>query len=67
MKINRIGYFLLNCLLFAAILVGYYEVLELKSVVAIFTVPAFIISASLQYGLQKGKKPKTKSQKINNL
>ncbi|RKS42779.1 hypothetical protein BC962_3066 [Gillisia mitskevichiae] len=57
MKINRTGFILLNIILFAAIIVGYYELVEIKELVSIFVIPAFIISASLQYG-QKDRKKK---------
>jgi hypothetical protein len=55
MKINKTGFIILNLILFAAIIVGFYELIEIKSLVAIFITPAFIISASLQYG-QKNRK-----------
>lgn len=56
MKINRTGFILLNIILFAAIIVGYYELVKIKALVSIFITPAFIISASLQYGKKDHKK-----------
>ena len=55
MKINKTGFIILNIILFAAIIVGYYELIEIRTFVTIFIIPAFIISASLQYG-QKNRK-----------
>ena len=49
MKINKTGYYILNIVLFAAIIIGHYEWLEPKSVISIFIIPAFIISVSLTY------------------
>ena len=55
MKINKIGYYILNLVLFAAIIIGQYEWLEPKSVISIFIIPAFIISASLTYKTKEKK------------
>ena len=46
-KYNRIGMFLLNMLLLGGIIVGQFEILEVRSVISIFFVPAFVISAAL--------------------
>lgn len=43
----KIGLIFLNIILFLGIIVGQYEWLEPKSVIHIFIIPAFIISASL--------------------
>ncbi|WP_155827832.1 hypothetical protein [Gillisia sp. JM1] len=58
MKINKTGFIILNIILFASIIVGYYELIEIKTLVAVFITPAFIISASLQYGQKKRKTEK---------
>ena len=55
MKINKAGFIILNLLLFIAIIVGQYEWISPKSVIHVFVIPAFIISASLQYGMKKKK------------
>ncbi len=56
MKINKVGYYILNAILFIAIIVGFYEVIDIKTLVGVFITPAFIISASLRY---KSKKENT--------
>ena len=56
LKINKIGYHILNIILFASIIVGFYELIDIKTLVGVFITPAFIISASLGY---KSKKEKT--------
>ncbi len=55
MKINKTGFVILNLLLFIAIIVGQYEWISPKSVIHVFVIPAFIISASLQYSTKKKK------------
>jgi len=55
MRINKKGFIILNLLLLISIIVGQYEWISPKSVINIFVVPAFIISASLQYGTKKKK------------
>lgn len=55
MKINKIGYHILNVLLFAAIILAQYEWIEPKLVISIFIIPAFIISASLTYKTKEKK------------
>ena len=48
MKKNyKISLILLNVFLFSGIMVGQYEWIEPKSVIHIFIIPAFVISASL--------------------
>ena len=58
-KKNKFGLIILNSLLFTGIIVGQYELLDLKSVIYIFIVPAFIISASL-FPLMKNYSSKKK-------
>ncbi len=62
MKINKIGYHILNIILFASIILGFYELIEIKTLVAVFLTPAFIISASLRYGTKKKKQIHSKSE-----
>ena len=56
MKINKVGYYILNAILFISIILGFYEVIDIQTLVGVFITPAFIISASLRY---KSKKEKT--------
>ena len=56
MKINKVGYYILNAILFISIIIGFYELIDIKTLVGVFITPAFIISASLRY---KSKKEKT--------
>lgn len=58
MKINKIAYHILNVLLFAAIIIGQYGWIEAKSVISIFVLPAFIISATLTYNAKDKKSEK---------
>lgn len=53
MKINKTGYYFLNAMLFIAIIVGFYELIDIKTMVGVFITPAFIISASLRYKSKK--------------
>jgi len=55
MKINKLGYYILNVLLFTAIIIGRYEWIDPKSVISIFILPAFIISATLTYKTKEKK------------
>lgn len=55
MRINKTGFIILNLLLLMSIIIGQYEWIAPRSVINIFVVPAFIISASLQYGTKKKK------------
>ncbi|MFN4764117.1 hypothetical protein ACKGJN_13390 [Gillisia sp. Q332] len=55
MKINKIGFYILNVILFSAIIIGQYEWIEPQTVISIFIIPAFIISASLTYGVTNKK------------
>lgn len=55
MRINKTGFIILNLLLLMSIIIGQYEWIAPRSVINIFVVPAFIISASLQYGTKKMK------------
>ena len=55
MKINKTGFVILNLLLFIAIIVGQYEWISTKSVIHIFVIPAFIVSASLTYKTKEKK------------
>ena len=56
MKINKTGFYILNVILFSAIIAAQYEWIEPRTVINVFIVPAFIISASLTYRV-KNKKP----------
>jgi hypothetical protein len=58
MKIDKAGYYILNLILFVSIFVGFYELITIQTLVAVFITPAFIISASLRY---KSKKEKPKA------
>ncbi|MGW1456508.1 hypothetical protein ACWBC2_16095 [Salegentibacter agarivorans] len=55
MKINKIGFYILNVILLSAIIIGQYEWIEPRTVISIFIIPAFIISASLTYGVKNKK------------
>lgn len=55
MKINKTGLFILNAILFSAVVIGHYGWIEPKTVLAVFITPAFIISASLTYGVMNKK------------
>ena len=55
MKINKVGYYILNAILFISIILGFYEVIDIQTLVAVFITPAFIISASLRYRSKKEK------------
>ncbi len=55
MKINKVGYYILNAILFISIIVGFYELIAIKTLVGVFITPAFIISASLRYKSKKEK------------
>ena len=55
MKINKAGYYILNAILFISIIVGFYELIDIKTLIAVFITPAFIISASLRYKSKKEK------------
>jgi len=56
MKINKTGYYILNGILFISIILGFYELIGIKTLVGVLITPAFIISASLRY---IGRKKKT--------
>ena len=55
MKINKVGYYILNAILFISIILGFYEIIDIQTLVGVFITPAFIISASLQYKSKKEK------------
>ena len=55
MKINKIGYHILNAILIISIILGFYELIDIKTLVGVFITPAFIISASLRYTNKKEK------------
>jgi len=57
MNINKKAWHALNLMLLLSLIIGYYELVEIKTLVAVFITPAFIVSASLSY---KAKKEKTK-------
>jgi len=58
MNINKTGFYILNILLFISIIMGFYEIVEIKTLVGVFITPAFIVAASLIY---KSKKEGTSS------
>jgi hypothetical protein len=58
MNINKRGWYALNLMLLLSLIIGYYELVEMKILVAVFITPAFIVSASLRY--------KAKKEKLNN-
>lgn len=53
MKINKTGYILLNLILLASIVVGFYELVDIKTLVSVFITPAFIVSAFIRYNGKK--------------
>jgi len=53
MNINKTGFNILNALLFISIIVGFYELVEIKTLVGVFITPAFIVAASLSYKSKK--------------
>ncbi len=55
MKINKTGFYILNVILFSAIIAAQYEWIEPRTVINVFIVPAFIISASLTYRVKNKK------------
>lgn len=55
MKINKRGWHALNFMLLLSLIIGYFELIETKTLVAVFIIPAFIISASLRYKSNKEK------------
>lgn len=55
MKINKVGYYILNAILFISIILGFYEVIDIQTLVGVFITPAFIISASLRYNSKNEK------------
>ena len=52
MNINKTGFNILNILLLSIIL-GFYELVEIKTLVGVFITPAFIVAASLSYKSEK--------------
>ncbi|MBZ9629741.1 hypothetical protein LB465_03035 [Salegentibacter sp. LM13S] len=56
MKINKVGFYILNVILLSAIIIGQYEWIEPRTVISILIIAAFIISASLTYGVTKKTK-----------
>lgn len=58
MEINKTGLFILNAILFSAVVVGHYGWIEPQTVLSVFITPAFIISASLTYGVRNKKSDK---------
>jgi hypothetical protein len=53
MNINKTGFNILNALLFISIIVGFYELVEIKKLVGVFITLAFIVAASLVINLRK--------------
>jgi hypothetical protein len=53
MNINKIGFCILNILLLLSIIIGFYELVEIKTLVGVFITPAFILAASLSYKSKK--------------
>ena len=43
MNINKTGFNILNALLFISITVGFYELVEIKTLVGVFITPAFSV------------------------
>ena len=43
MNINKTGLNILNALLFISIIVGFYELVEIKTLVGVFITPAFSV------------------------
>ena len=43
MNINKAGFLILNILLFISITVGFYELVEIKTLVGVFITPAFSV------------------------
>ncbi|WP_019037293.1 hypothetical protein [Psychroflexus tropicus] len=58
MNINKKAWYALNLMLLLSLVIGHYELVEIKTLVAVFITPAFIVSASLSY--------KAKKEKLNN-
>jgi len=58
MNINKTGFNILNALLFISITVGFYDLVEIKTLVGVFITPAFSVAASLGF---KSKKAKVKN------
>jgi len=55
MNINKKGWYALNFMLLLSLIIGYYELVEIKTLVAVFITPAFIVSASLRYKANRKK------------
>jgi hypothetical protein len=53
MNINKAGFYILNILLLLSIILGFYELVEIKTLVGVFITPAFILAASLSYKSKK--------------
>jgi hypothetical protein len=53
MNINKTGFNILNALLFISIIVGFYGLVKIKTLVGVFITPAFIVAASLVINLRK--------------
>lgn len=49
MYINKSGFYVLNSILVLTIIIGHYELVSIKTLVAVFVTPAFTVSASLMY------------------
>ena len=49
MTINKTGYHILNAILFSATIVGFYELIDIKTLAGVFLIPALIVSAFLRY------------------
>ena len=53
MNINKTGFYILNILLLLSIILGFYELVEIKTLVGVFITPAFILAVSLSYKSKK--------------
>jgi hypothetical protein len=56
MKVNKYSFYALNVILIVAMILGSYELVEMKTLVDVFIIPAFVISASLRYKADTSKK-----------
>ena len=59
MKVNKYAFYALNVILTVTMLVGSFELVEMKTLVDVFIIPAFIVSISLRYKAEKIKKQST--------
>lgn len=55
MNIDKKGFYILNVILILTIVIAYYKLVDIKTLIAALVTPAFIISASLSFKSKKGK------------